>query len=137
VPTDDIECKITVDGNELRYINNDDIGDFEQDAIRDLNQWIPDLVPYFEGVEFKVIELDDIGHDDTLTARALRDEGHWLHGWSGRYPYRTEATTVTTTGAEAALRLYSWAKMRSGRFSGRVSARLLENHISRKKYRCP
>src|SRR5689334_16294225 len=83
----------------------------------DLNQWIPDLMPYFEGVEFKVIELDDIGHDDidqepcapsrsskalprsrcyawsaddTLTALALRDEGHWLHGWSERYRYRTE-----------------------------------------------
>jgi hypothetical protein len=40
------------------------IGDFEQDAVRDLDQWIPDLVPYFEGIEFKVVELDDIGHDD-------------------------------------------------------------------------
>ena len=61
---DDIECKITVDGKELRYISNDEIGDFERDAIRDLNQWIPDLVPYFDGVEFKVIELDDISADD-------------------------------------------------------------------------
>lgn len=43
---DDIEVGITVDGVELRYIDNDEIGDFEQDAVRDLNQWIPDLVPY-------------------------------------------------------------------------------------------
>ena len=61
---DDIKLGITVDGVELRYIDNDEIGDFEQDAVRDLNQWIPDLVPYFDGIEFKVVELDDTSPDD-------------------------------------------------------------------------
>jgi hypothetical protein len=63
----------------LRHITNDDIGDFEQDSIRDLNQWIPDLVPYFDGIEFKVIELDDIGHDD-IGQETLRPSGQ-LDGW--------------------------------------------------------
>jgi hypothetical protein len=77
---DDIELGITVDGTELRYIDNDEIGDFEQDAIRDLNQWIPDLVPYFDGVEFKVVELDDISPDD-IGRETLRPRDQ-LEGWN-------------------------------------------------------
>jgi hypothetical protein len=61
---DDIELGISADGVELRYIDNDEIGDFEQDAVRDLDPWIPDLVPYFDGIEFKVVELDDISAND-------------------------------------------------------------------------
>ena len=62
--SDDIELGVTVDGNELVYIDNDAIGDFDQDSIRDLNQWLPPVFAYFTGVEFMVKELDDIGHDD-------------------------------------------------------------------------
>lgn len=76
---DDIELGITVDGVELRYIDNDEIGDFEQDAIRDLNQWIPDLVPYFDGIEFKVVELDDTSPDD-IGRETLRPREQ-LVGW--------------------------------------------------------
>lgn len=77
---DDIELGITVDGVELRYIRNDEIGDMEQDAVRDLDQWIPDLVPYFTGVEFKVVELDDTSPDDIgQETLRLRDQ---LASWS-------------------------------------------------------
>ncbi len=61
---DDIELGITADAVEVVYLDNDAIGDFEQDPMRDLNQWVPAFVPYFGGVEFMVKELDDIGHDD-------------------------------------------------------------------------
>jgi hypothetical protein len=61
---DDIELDITVDGHGLRYIDNDEIGDMEQDAVRDLDQWIPEFVPYRQGVGFRVIELDDIDPND-------------------------------------------------------------------------
>ncbi len=76
---DDIAMKITVDGAELRSISNDEIGDFDQDDIRDLNQWIPDLVPYFDGIEFKVIELDDTSPDD-IGQQTLRPRQQ-LDGW--------------------------------------------------------
>lgn len=76
---DDIELGITVDGVELKHIDNDEIGDFEQDAIRDLNQWIPALVPYFDGVEFKVVELDDTSPDD-IGRETLRPREQ-LTGW--------------------------------------------------------
>jgi Endonuclease/Exonuclease/phosphatase family len=72
---DDIELKVTVDGALLRHIDNDEIGDFDQDDVRELNQWVPDLVPYFEGVEFKVIELDDTSPNDIgQTTLALLDD---------------------------------------------------------------
>lgn len=61
---DDIELDITVDGHDLRYISNDEIGDMEQDAVRDLDQWVPEFVPYRLGVGFRVIELDDIDAND-------------------------------------------------------------------------
>jgi endonuclease/exonuclease/phosphatase family metal-dependent hydrolase len=61
---DDIELDITVDGKALRYISNDEIGDMEGDAVRDLAQWIPEFVPYLSGVNFRIIELDDIDPND-------------------------------------------------------------------------
>lgn len=61
---DDIELDITVDGNPHRYIDNDEIGDMEQDSIRDLDQWIPDFLPYRRGIGFRVIELDDTSPND-------------------------------------------------------------------------
>jgi hypothetical protein len=76
---DDIELEITVDGRRLRRIDNDEIGDMEQDAVRDLNQWIPDLVPYFDGVEFEVVELDDTSPDD-IGRETLRPRKK-LEGW--------------------------------------------------------
>ena len=36
----------------------------KQDAVRDLDQWIPEFVPYRLGVGFRVIELDDVGKND-------------------------------------------------------------------------
>lgn len=61
---DDIELDLTVDGKPLRYIKNGEIGDMEQDAVRDLDQWVPELLPYRLGVGFRVIELDDIDAND-------------------------------------------------------------------------
>jgi endonuclease/exonuclease/phosphatase family metal-dependent hydrolase len=61
---DDIELGIVVDGKPLRYIRNDEIGDMEGDAVRELAQWIPEFVPYLKGVEFSVVELDDIDSND-------------------------------------------------------------------------
>lgn len=61
---DDIELDITVDGKPFRHISNDEIGDMEQDSIRDLDQWISDFLPYFKGVGFTVIELDDTSPND-------------------------------------------------------------------------
>ena len=76
---DDIELEINVDGRRLRRIDNDEIGDMEQDAVRDLNQWVPDLVPYFDGVEVKVVELDDTSPDD-VGQETLRPRRR-LEGW--------------------------------------------------------
>ena len=76
---DDIELDIHVDGRRLRRISNEEIGDMEQDAVRDLNLWIPDLVPYFDGVEVKVIELDDTSPDD-IGQETLRPRKQ-LEGW--------------------------------------------------------
>lgn len=76
---DDIALKIAVDGTLLRDISNDEIGDFDQDDVRDLDQWLPELVPYFGGVEFKVIELDDTSPDD-IGQETLRPHGQ-LTGW--------------------------------------------------------
>jgi endonuclease/exonuclease/phosphatase family metal-dependent hydrolase len=89
--SDDIELGVTVDGKELVYIDNDAIGDFDQDAIRDLNQWLPPVFAYFAGVEFMVKELDDIGHDDIgrETLRPFAD----LAGWD-----RFEVTDTVSPG---------------------------------------
>jgi hypothetical protein len=64
VGRDDIELDISVDDRDLRYISNDEIGDMEQDAVRDLDQWVPEFVPYRLGVRFRVIERDDIDPND-------------------------------------------------------------------------
>ena len=47
-----------------RNISNDEIGDFEQDSVRDLRQWIPVSVPYQDGFTARVIEEDDIDSND-------------------------------------------------------------------------
>lgn len=61
---DDIELTVNVDGAQLKHIDNDTIGDFDQDDVRDLRQYFPDPIPYTTGVEFVVTELDDTSPDD-------------------------------------------------------------------------
>lgn len=62
--SDDIELELETDGALLRHISNDEIGDFDQDDPRDLDQWIPPTVVYLDHVGVKVIEKDDIDGDD-------------------------------------------------------------------------
>lgn len=61
---DDIELTVNVDGTQLKHIDNDTIGDFDQDDVRDLRQYFPDPIPYTTGVEFVVTELDDTSPND-------------------------------------------------------------------------
>ena len=62
---DDIALELRADAaGWFRSLSNDEIGDFEQDAVRDLRQWIPQSVPYQDGFTAKVIEEDDIDADD-------------------------------------------------------------------------
>jgi len=61
---DDIELAISVDGVLLRHVTEHELGGMEQDSVREIAQYLPMLVPYFDGVEFKVIEKDDISKDD-------------------------------------------------------------------------
>lgn len=67
--SDDIALRISSDGSLLRAISNDEIGDFDDEDIRDLDQWIPVPVPYVDGIEVTVIEEDDIDPDDVGTVR--------------------------------------------------------------------
>lgn len=62
---DDIALELKADAVPSLTISNDQIGDFEQDSVRDLRQWIPQSVPYQDGFMCKVIEEDDIDSDDT------------------------------------------------------------------------
>jgi hypothetical protein len=59
---DEIELNISVDGRDVRYIN-DEIVEMEQDAVRDLYQ-VPEFVPYPLGEGFRMIELNDIDSND-------------------------------------------------------------------------
>jgi hypothetical protein len=52
------------DGKLLRNISNSEIGDMDQDDVRDLDQWIPDVVAYLDHIGITVIEEDDIDDDD-------------------------------------------------------------------------
>lgn len=61
---DDIEVSVNVDGALLRRIDNDEIGDFDQDDVRDLRQYLPEVIPYTKGVEFVISELDDTSPND-------------------------------------------------------------------------
>ncbi len=61
---DDIELTVNVDGVQLKHIDNDTIGDFDQDDVRELRQYFPDPIPYGTGVEFVVTELDDTSPND-------------------------------------------------------------------------
>lgn len=76
---DDIALQIAVDGSLQFDISNDAIGDFDQDDVRDLDPWLTGLLPYFGGIEFKVIELDDTSPDD-IGQETLRPHGQ-LAGW--------------------------------------------------------
>ena len=61
---DDIELTVNVDGNQLVHVDNDTIGDFDQDDVREIRQYLPQLIPYTTGVEFVVTELDDTSPND-------------------------------------------------------------------------
>ncbi len=62
---DDIALELRADAaGWSRNISNDEIGDFEQDGVRYLRQWIPQSVPYQDGFTVKVIEEDDIDDND-------------------------------------------------------------------------
>jgi hypothetical protein len=67
--SDDIALSIETDGIIMRDISNDEIGDFDQDDVRDLDQWFPETVVYLDHVGVKVIEEDDIDGNDTGTGR--------------------------------------------------------------------
>jgi endonuclease/exonuclease/phosphatase family metal-dependent hydrolase len=61
---DDIALEIRADGAVVAALPNAMIGDFEQDAARDVGDKIPPLTPYLDGIEVKVIEEDDIDDND-------------------------------------------------------------------------
>ncbi len=62
--SDDIALGLAADGATLRDISNDEIGDFDQDDVRDLDQWIPPTAVYTSHVDVTVIEEDGIDPDD-------------------------------------------------------------------------
>lgn len=67
--SDDIALTIETDGATLRDISNDEIGDFDQDDVRDLDQWIPETVVFLGHGGVKVIEEDDIDPHDVGVGR--------------------------------------------------------------------
>jgi len=77
---DDIALELRADAaGWSRNISNDEIGDFEQDAVRDLRQWISQSVAYQDGFTVKVIEEDDIDDDDVgqETIPRYKDVAAW------------------------------------------------------------
>lgn len=62
--SDDIAMELHADGALLRKISNDEIGDFDEEDVRDLDQWIEPLVVYAKELEAVVIEEDDIDSND-------------------------------------------------------------------------
>jgi hypothetical protein len=68
--SDDIAAKLAADGALVRAISNDEIGDMDQDDVRDLGQWIPDHVAYTTNAEITVIEEDWPSPDD-VGSRAI------------------------------------------------------------------
>lgn len=67
--SDDIALSIEADGVTVRDISNDEIGDFDQDDVRDLDQWVPQTVVYVDHVGVTVIEEDDIDPNDVGSGR--------------------------------------------------------------------
>lgn len=61
---DDIALDFASDTGWSRHVSNDELGDFDQDDVRDLWQYIPDVVSYEDGLTVTVIEEDDIDDDD-------------------------------------------------------------------------
>jgi endonuclease/exonuclease/phosphatase family metal-dependent hydrolase len=108
---DDIAMKIRVDGKLIADISNDAIGDFDQDDVRDLDQWVPDLVPYFDGVEFKVIEEDDTSPDD-IGQETLRPRDE-LEGW--------DRFAVTKSDDDRTIRGALWIDVDDGTYVAQVS----------------
>lgn len=64
---DDISLRMKSDSGWSRTVSNDEIGDFEDDAVRALGQWIDPIVAYRDTFQFSVVEEDDIDSDDVGT----------------------------------------------------------------------
>lgn len=67
--SDDIALSIEADDVTVRDISNDEIGDFDQDDVRDLDQWVPQTLVYLDHVGITVIEEDAVDPDDVGTGR--------------------------------------------------------------------
>jgi len=65
--SDDISVRISADGDPITVIPNHEIGDMDGGDARDLEQWIPQPIVYTDGVEFTVVEEDDLDPDDIGT----------------------------------------------------------------------
>lgn len=68
--SDDIAIKLSADGLLVRHISNNEIGDMDQDDVRELGQWVPPQVAYIDNFEVTVIEEDDTSPDD-IGSRAV------------------------------------------------------------------
>ncbi len=108
---DDIALDIHVDGALFRHISNDEIGDFEQDDVRELNQWIPELQPYFDGITFSVIELDD-GSPNDIGRETLKPRAE-LENW--------DRFAVTKSDDDRTLRGALWINVDDGTYIAQVS----------------
>ena len=62
---DDISLRMMSDSGWSKVVSNDEIGDFEGGAVRDLEQWLPPIVAYKSAFTVTVVEEDDIDSDDT------------------------------------------------------------------------
>lgn len=76
---DDISLRMSSDAGWSRTVSNDEIGDFEGDAVRALGQWIDPIVAYRNSFKFSVVEEDDIDPDDVGTVDIPAFPG--LAGW--------------------------------------------------------
>ena len=76
---DDISLRMKSDSGWSRTVSNDEIGDFEDDAVRALGQWIDPIVDYRDSFRFSVVEEDDIDADDIGTVDIPAFPG--LAGW--------------------------------------------------------
>lgn len=62
--SDDIAFQLEADGRLIRAISNDEVGDMDDEDIRDLGSWLTSTVAYTTSIQATVIEDDDIDPDD-------------------------------------------------------------------------
>lgn len=65
--SDDTSCSLDADGVRVHSISNDQLGDVDDEDVRDLHPWITDTVPYAQGLLFTLTEEDDIDDNDVGT----------------------------------------------------------------------